>query len=195
LYYSELFAYNLGTEGVPTMWFESGKYLLALRLASGGFEDGNCVDVSTFNAICLDALGAGVTLKRQTQNYGFVTNPVCPIGSDSTDEGNYHLVPFSMHQQVHLSGYVYDAALAFLVDLEGDEHMNPSGPYWPLSGALSYWQTPPPSSTPEYGLVRRYFNAVYDEEGGEPFGFTMDPSLPHEIVTYTPSTFTYSGVK
>jgi hypothetical protein len=184
LYYSQLIAYNLGTEEVPTVWFDNNnKFKLKEFFETPGYKDGNCVDVSTFNSICMNALGLTTQLNQQIQDEFFVTNPICPIGSDSSSVGNYFMVIFGMHQQVHISGNVFDAAIALVYDLSGSAYMNPPA-NWPM-GAPGYWQTP--YSPPAYGLTKRYFHSASDDP-------TISTLLSPEQVDYSTDSFSYAGV-
>lgn len=202
LFYSQMFAYNLGTYGVPSQWVDSDFFMLSDFLASSGYQSGNCVDVSSFNSLCIESLGVGVSLMQQ-QADTFVTNKVCPIGSDSTQLGNYDFVPFSMHQQVHLESDVYDAALAFPKDLNGNTYMNPPAG-WVL-GPPGYWQTPTgPTPPPMYGLARRYWDSEDDWHSVEyptndpdywpTFIWMIDPDLPSEVVEFNTASNDLMGV-
>ena len=192
LFDAGLFTYNLNEPGVPSHYCNQGTGLYNLK---GFLEDfkpapGNCVDVSTFNGIVLNALGVVVALKREFGEYDsepvdYVTNLVCPIGTSRTSSGNYKLISFLMHQQTHVSFYVYDAALAYLVDLDGETYMLPAVGwlFWPFA---HYWQCP--TTEPLYGHAKRYYYSNVDSP-------TIDPDIPNEVVDYQAYLFTYSGVK
>ncbi|HVT11394.1 MAG TPA: hypothetical protein VHE55_03940 [Fimbriimonadaceae bacterium] len=194
LYYSQQFAYDLHTHNVPAMWFNpyTGNFMLKTFLNTSGYKSGNCVDVSTFNSLCTTALGETTVLNQQITSYSFVTFKVCPIGSDSTQLANYYYALFGMHQQAHVGGNVFDAALAFIYDLSGAAYMNPPA-NWPMPG---YWQTPS-SPSPMYGLTMRYLDLNYDYvyDDGHYFTWTIDPTRPSQPVPFTTNTFTYPGVE
>lgn len=212
VFHSQKFSYNLHmwdpeipNESIPIMWINpsTDKYRLKDFLSAYANQPGNCVDVSTFNSLSMTALGVGVELKRQYQGNGFVTNPVCPIGSDNADSGSYEMVPFKFHQQVHINDDVYDASLAFMADTEGSSYMDtPTG--FPMP---DYWQTPSgPSPPPLYGLTKRCFYFQFDwvsqnEDPGGPhynpdeFEWGLNANLGSESVSYSTPSFTYQGVE
>lgn len=189
LYWGEVFAYNLGTEGIPPRWIEvdsphAGEFMLSDFLADvgGGLVDGSCVDISSFMQILLDSQGVTSELQRLRHRYSlnpvtdlpFVTNLVCPIGSNGSDPGLYFQLPFTMHQQCKTSAGVCDAALAFEVDLSGSGYANPPA-NWPMD---DYWQKDA-GLTPDvfYGLVYR------DVVGGDSFSSLVPPMPPWTVVT------------
>lgn len=206
LFDASQFICNLHETGIPSKCFDwqedeedeeyDEKFLLTYVVTHTNIE-ANCVDVSTYNSICMNALGVSASLSRQFGSASFATNLVCPIGSDRTADGNYELVPFGMHQQVHLTGdKVYDAALSFKYDLSGSTSKSPA--VNEDLGPPGYWQTPEgPSPLPQYGLARRYINLTYDEIeiDGETWTWSLNSGLSHQVVTFSSSPFTYPGVK
>lgn len=61
LFFSQIFAYNLGTQDIPSAWVDNnGKFKLKELLARTTPADGNCVDVSFFSS--LDAQFTGIAI-------------------------------------------------------------------------------------------------------------------------------------
>lgn len=148
LFFAQRFAYPTGTPGYPSTWRdEEGDFQLSRFLSTPGWVDGNCVDVSDYLLICANALGLNFTVVQYTDvTWGqFVTNPLCPIGSDPTRDWTYDTFEWIMHQFCFSAdAYVYDACAAQMYDLSGNAYRNP--PFrWPLNG---FWQT-----IPNLGLV------------------------------------------
>jgi hypothetical protein len=150
-----------------------------------GYRSGNCVDVAYFNQLGLMSQGVTSTTKRYTTpyTYGFVTNAVCPIGSDSTILANYNRIRWDMHQNVLDGSAVYDACLALPVDLSGAGYQNPPS-NWPLNG---YWQTTSGFSSPMFwGLVSR--------PGASSDIPTIDPSIIDGVTTRIDTPVDLDGI-
>jgi hypothetical protein len=172
---------------------ESGRILFLLEpllselATSDGAQSGNCVDVSSFLHLNLSAQGISSDLRAITASPfgGFLTNPICPIGSDASQQGLYIQIMFTMHQQCWTFGNkVNDAALAFMSDLAGNNYFNPAW-RWPMPG---YWQTDPALNPPvRYGLVYRRRVATDEEEQHSEHPFKViipDPNLGPATVEY-----------
>ncbi|MGI8924025.1 MAG: hypothetical protein ACR2HJ_08320 [Fimbriimonadales bacterium] len=181
LYFSHLFAYNLGTWGVPTLWVDRyGRFLLSDFLDEIGHRSGNCVDVSGYLHLSLSAIGVYSPMVRLYANpvpSVFMTNLICPIGSDPDNPpSGYSFVGFTMHQVCRVHGATYDASLGLEHDPGGSPYENPPAGWSPND----HWQAP--SGQPQYGVVRRYGHQNDDfgtEENPQQF---IDPDLPHEVV-------------
>ena len=156
LYYSQRFYYYDNPQ-TGANWLRDGAFRLKGFLATTGYQAGNCVDVSDYLVICANALGLnfGIEQVKPSDGSAFHTNPLCPIGSDSTQSSLYSSYFWSFHQiTTPLSSGsggtdVYDSCAAQRYDLDGDPFYNP--PFkWPLNTDYrnSYWQT-----DPELGLV------------------------------------------
>jgi hypothetical protein len=188
-----LFVYNLHETGIPSKWLDwdgDGKFLLTQFVGSPVIRAGNCVDVSYFNALCLSALGLpDIELNRQLVPGGFVTWPVCPIGSDRFEGSSYQALPFVFHQQVHIDDHVFDAALSFVFDPDGFFHFSPAV-NWP---ELAYWSNHPDP----WGLAKRYWDSNFDYawDSGEFSYWYINPLVPPEPVSFSSSSFSFKGVK
>jgi hypothetical protein len=127
----------------------------------------DCRDTSAYLKLLLKSLGYEAGLLRlfavPDVVAPFVTNPVCPIGSESSEPANYYSTVWNFHQVSTRVGIgpnrVYDACLAMKWTLTGGPYWNPPRD-WPHGG---YWQTPNPGvpGRPEafFGLVERLFGA------------------------------------
>ena len=150
LYFGNIFAYNLGTDGVPSIWinptsrFKLSEFLMHGPSGNNGVPvAGNCFDVNTFLNLLhqsqgIDANGQISKLVINGQvGYEWVTNRFCPIGSDPTDMALHIRVIFVSHYQTIVQGNLSDSALGYLHDLNGATHQNPAWG-WPN---LPAWQT------------------------------------------------------
>lgn len=172
LFWNQIFAYNLGTPGVPTVYiYDSTPWGMNLSdffldrrgvgyeyYGTSNYVDGDCIDVSFYNQLMLSALGISSGCRQMfcivsNSPVDFVTNQIVPMGSDATDPDLYIRVPFSLHQQTYLGSNAYDAALAFKYDLSGSLYNDPAQG-WPVAG---YGQTFVSSTTlpGAYGLCFR----------------------------------------
>jgi hypothetical protein len=144
-------------------WTSEYPYWMRFKLTqyynTPGWVAGNCVDVSDFLCICLLALGLDFVVAQFRNNLStpsMVTNPICLIGSDPTQDSSYQSLPnpfnppfdkpWGMHQFAlsPWGGAVYDVCAAQKFDLLGNSYRNP--PFdWNLYG---FWQT-----APNLGLV------------------------------------------
>jgi hypothetical protein len=181
LFFSQKFAYNSGTYQFPTNWVdENWLFLLTNFVNYQGYRSGNCVDVSAYLHLSLCSIGADSIL---TQLYGgtqypvFVTNPICPIGSDpDSPPSGYVMLGWSMHQICRAQGATYDSCLALQFDPAGAAYENPPAGWTPDG----HWQSP--AENPQFGVVKRY-GATTDFFGTEQNpNQLLDPSLPSEVV-------------
>jgi hypothetical protein len=146
LYYGNVFAYNLSDaehhERLETLYFNNYEYdLKAFLLARTGSSTvpGNCYDVNGFLMLLhlaqgIEVIGQNVSLTDPVKM--FLTNPFCPVGSDSSMDANYIRVPLSVHCHCTVDGLVHDAALAYCHNLDGSSYKNPA---W-LWHNLNSWQ-------------------------------------------------------
>lgn len=150
LYWSSLFAYNLGSPGILPQYWDyqyDGKFKLKKVISdwlTPGASGANCVDVSFALQLLCQSVGVAASSKQlfvydmsSDSIVPFLTNPLCPIGSDATDSNNYWQIAFTMHQQVRLGNHVYDAAIGLHYDLSGSVYKEPVFNWW----EASYWQT------------------------------------------------------
>jgi hypothetical protein len=183
IFYWQKFAYP---DDSDNYWVDDTDDCFLLRdfLSTSSWVDGNCVDVAAY--LQLTNLSLGVQCHIQFHQAavveganGFVTNPICKIGSDPTVPGNYRMVDWGFHSTVLSSGLVYDACLALPVDLSGNGYQNP-----PASWQLApYWQTPFTGGF--RGLVRRYRATMGD----------VDPLKPPQAVARMTLGYSLAGVK
>lgn len=148
LYWGDVFAYNIGTLGTPTVWVDLDSKMRLRDLLNSFFQSGirkgSCIDVSGFLNVCASALGHQGENKQliyvvdgsSESSALFLTNLVCPIGSNAIDEDNYYHLGFTMHQQFWIGSSVHDAALGFRVDLSGVDYKEPAI-WWNMP---NYWQ-------------------------------------------------------
>ncbi len=127
-----------------------GKFKLTNYLATSGWQEGNCRDVSTYLGICTNALGLSyATSILDYPPLGFDTNLLCAIGSDPLDYMSYGSfvgstfypgLPWGWdHHSVLVSGsLVFDACAAQWATPGGSTYQNPPAG-WTLSGSTSYW--------------------------------------------------------
>lgn len=215
LYWGQVFAYNSGTPFIPSEWVitipDTGETVFRLadfldELSDEGMQPGNCFDVSCFLQVCLDSLGINSQLQYLTLepgedgNEAWITNLVCPIGSDGSDPDLYVQLLFTMHQQCKPSPGVCDAALAYMVDLSGQPHRNPAA-NWLMDDYWQKWAGATPAQT--YGHVYRDFVDGSDEiynytPPGRPWSFPAvnpDPSIPPRMVNHNePLLWSLDGV-
>jgi hypothetical protein len=111
----------------------------------------DCRDVSGFNGLAIEALGYTVDYLRIfniSTDDGFLTNPICGIGGDPSDDDDYSQFPWAYHQITWRNAY--DAAAAQKTDLSGNEYRKPPA-CWDFSG---FWQQANPNPPPPFwGLV------------------------------------------
>ncbi len=138
-----------GSSGIPSRFWarDDGKFKLKdmiIEWLEPGASGANCVDVSFTLQLLCQSLGLAASSKQlvlyemsSDSIVPFLTNPLCPIGSDATDSNNYWQIAFEMHQQVRLGNHVYDAAIGLHYDLSGSVYKEPVFNWW----EASYWQT------------------------------------------------------
>ncbi len=210
LYYGGIFAYNLGEKYVPNNYFyvlTDGnneerltyrlKQLLEAKAArifgltftpATGMVGGNCFDINGFLDIGITSLGvSGSMLATQVEaGNGYVTNPFCPIGSDSSQSGLYLQTMFTSHCQFIRGGpLVSDAALGYLNDLSDYTWMNPAYDWdGSTNGHLraSFQSFPNGTSRPPTGQCFRQYEPDYDvwtSHSDHPFNVLIpDPTIP-----------------
>lgn len=102
----------------------------------------DCKDASGFLSLSMASQGLSNNLYRlfapNEQELLFKTNPLCGMGSDATDDGNYENYDWGHHQVTNLSSQIYDAAGAQKKDLSAQGYRNPPSA-WPEN---DYWQKP-----------------------------------------------------
>jgi len=136
----------------------------------------DCKDTAGFLYLAFQSQGIDSELRylKDEGGVGFVTNPICPMGSDATidtipnpNDPNNPIQVYSVrvwtHHVVVFHDGVCDSAAAQRLDLDGYSYRNP--PFnWALQG---YWQTP--YGNPTYlGLVNRLYGQ------GSPDAVTLD---------------------
>lgn len=140
-------------------WTDGNKpsyFLLTSFLQQTGEVPGNCMDVSDYLSISMNALGLNYTVAQWCDSHSYPpshytmlsTNPVCLIGNDPSVSSNYvdYNNYWGWHQVVLPGGgNVYDVCAAQLLDLTGASYKSPPKK-WPFNG---FWQTP---GTPILGL-------------------------------------------
>ena len=110
----------------------------------------NCVDISDYHCICANMLGLGFQVSAHLSNPGprFMSNRVCLISQDPTQDSSYEARLWTFHQFARsYSMTVYDACSAQKLNLSGAQYRNPPC-NWPLQG---FWQTL--TTSPSVGLV------------------------------------------
>jgi hypothetical protein len=147
--------YNMG-KSEPNYW-EVFIYQTTYKLKQAldyTHPDMDCQDVSGFLSLAFQSQGFDASCRviengDEPQTDDFWTNLVCPMGSDAAAPGDPHYSQtwFTFHQIVHSGMFVFDAAIAQLVDLVGNGFRNPPHA-WDIYG---YWQTAYPGAF--YGLV------------------------------------------
>jgi len=110
---------------------------------AGRWTKGNCVDVSCLTMLALCSVGLDFSVRQLTGtkfsdlNGGidaFLTNPICPIGSDPTLDGTYSPWYWRFHQVCVITGApdppsnaagIWDPTAAQKEDLNGNGYRNP----------------------------------------------------------------------
>lgn len=190
LYHSLVFVYDPGGgpryvrwdigQDPPPRLYRLTRFFSDRYNSPSGWVNGDCQDVSTYLQIALSGLGVSIETRQLIASWplGFLTNNVCPIGSDSTLIGNYTgqngnppPYKFGMHQPcfVSASGPVYDPVIAHWRDLSGAPYQNPPM-NWPWPG---YWQVDHRPFLDEFGsgfwgLTRSRANGGPAPPAGEP---------------------------
>jgi len=213
LFWGQIFAYNLGTTGVPPAWINENseedigddKFKLKLFYMQTGYRDGNCVDISCFLKICSSSQGhVGANTRLFYLESGipqhFLTNLVCPVGTNATLDQYYWQVGFSMHQQLWFSSSVHDAALAFKKDLSGYPYKEPAI-WWSMPGYWQVFSSGPPAVA--FGLVYRLLSDEdtqytmlnqYCQSVGT--AYTPDPANgPAQLGSPTALSYTLGGIE
>jgi hypothetical protein len=181
LYFSQKFFYT-GKPGLPSSWVtEKFRFRLTDFFLEEGWHRGNCVDVSSYLHIANSALGVQSPMVQLRNDAGFVTNPICPIGSDPTGP-NYNPIIWTMHQVCRVQGLTYDACLALQLDPQGHNYFNPPAGWTPDN----HWQCQAPLYL--YGVVKRFVHLPEDQNG-------IDPNLPGEFVSRTERQFALAGLQ
>jgi hypothetical protein len=149
VYFSKRIAYPLST---ASNWIDAivpTTFRLTDFLNTGGYQAGNCVDVSDYLCICANAQGLSFTVSQhgnvdgQNVQTQLISNPVCLVGGDpnalSRPDGSaqWSVSSWAWHQLCLRSNAVYDSCAAHKFDLSGNFYGNPPI-NWPLGG---YWQT------------------------------------------------------
>jgi len=159
---------NAGTNWI----LPNGNFDLAGFLSYGNswwttWLPGNCADVSTYLCICANALGLNFSPKAYTDSNlnGYLTNPICSIGSSPTFIGNYDAWSWGFHQIAqNTSDLVYEACAAQWNGPNGVYQNPPAG--WlfvaPSSDPLlfNYWSCLPWELIPGLGLVNNPFPSI-----------------------------------
>jgi len=127
------------------------------RWNAGIWTDGNCVDVSCLTMLALCSVGLDFSARQLTGSVdaatgNFLTNPICPIGSDPTLDWTYEPWRWGYHQVCVLTGSpdppsndagIWDPTGAQKEDLNGNGYRNPPAHHpnhpWPQ---FDYWQKP-----------------------------------------------------
>ncbi len=124
-YFSERFAYTPASNWTDPNNPET--FRLSKFLQSSGYQAGNCVDVSDYYSICVNAVGLSATVSQCTDSggNGFLTNGICAIGSDPTNSNNYVPWTWGFHQIATENGSTYDACAAQYQNLSGAGYENP----------------------------------------------------------------------
>lgn len=117
----------------------------------------DCRDIAGFLYLALQSQGISSSfyyLKRGDASTDFITNLICPLGLDATDDTEYDETQWTFHVVVNHGG-VHDASASQMRNLAGSGYRNP--PFdWILE---QYWQT-------EYGDPE-FFGLVNRPEGSE----------------------------
>ncbi|ARU40162.1 hypothetical protein CCB80_03020 [Armatimonadetes bacterium Uphvl-Ar1] len=197
LYWSQQIAYNIGTENIDSEYVDydvDGKFKLKNLLddfSQVGASPANCVDISYAVMLACQGLGVNASCKRirEIENRDFLTNPICPIGSDATNTSNYRHVSFSMHQQTRVLSNVFDGALALVYDLSGANYKNPPA-NWDV---FQYWQKWGISGHPVLGLTYRLYSAT--DSALPVWGYSPDQNIGPSIVNNYGFDVDLNGVK
>ncbi len=125
LYYAERFAYV----GWPyyAKWIENNTFLLEELLSTPGWISGNCHDVANYLMFLFQTQGLqGQSMVRFLEGGGhFVTNEICPIGSDSDNPSTYITVLWGNHGVVFWNDLNFDACLALKLAPDLSNYFNP----------------------------------------------------------------------
>ena len=118
---------------------------------------GNCLDISCFTMVALCSVGMDFSVRQLTgtiepSTVHFLTNLICPIGSDPAEDDNYRSWAWLWHQICVRTGApmppsndagVWDPTGAQKEDLNGNGYRNPPAHHpshsWPQK---DYWQKP-----------------------------------------------------
>jgi len=147
---------------------------------NGIWTDGNCVDVSCLAMLALCSVGMDFSTRQLTGRVhavtgNFLTNPLCPTGSDPTLDWTYSQWQWAYHQICVITGSpdppsndagIWDPTGAQKEDLNGDGYRNPPAhhPNHPWT-QFDYWQKPRVMGT-SLGLVNN------------PLQYANDPRYP-----------------
>lgn len=190
LYYSQQFYYT-GQPGLPPSWItQQDKFKLTDFFNTPGYKSGNCSDVAAFNLLSFASLGIVTNTTLLEAPAGpFVTYPVCPIGSDSTNLANYFRIRWILHVVCVNPGSLdtYDACTALVTDLFGAGYQNPPAGWF--LGTGGYWQKNSGIPSPMfYGLVSRYAGSTDTAYN------VVDPSPPDQSVPLNPTSVPVAGI-
>ncbi len=204
---SEAFRFDFSTTSLPSNFISSGGVfdLTSFLGQMGSPISVTSLDGTSFFSLCLE--GQGVThsmaeFRHASSGVDFVTNLVCPTGSDASSNGNYRHIRLDMHPVVLINGvsvvYAYDVMFAHKLDLAGSTHKLPAT-QWP---ADSYWQVYSPSPPTAYGLVyRRFLTASADYEqsfsqsGVSGMETVLDPLYPAQAESYDTTGFDLDDIE
>lgn len=122
----------------------------------GEWTEGNCVDASCLTMLALCSVGLDFSTRQLTGTVdpftgNFLTNPICPIGSDPTLDWTYSQRSWGYHQVCVLTNAppppsntgIWDPTGAQKEDLNGNGYRNPPAhhPNHPWT-EFDYWQKP-----------------------------------------------------
>ncbi len=168
---------------------------------AGRWTSGNCVDASCLTMLALCSVGMDFSTRQLTgmvdpSTGNFLTNLICPIGSDPTLDWTYSQRNWGYHQVCVLTNApsppsntgIWDPTAAQKEDLNGNGYRNPPAHHpnhlWP---EFDYWQKPRVQGA-SLGLVNTPQQALTDPQypNDPPFwalgtwkcGVSADPWLP-----------------
>jgi len=193
LYYAQRFAYP-GQENLTSNWFdESNSFKLSTLLRTSGWVTGNCYDVAVYLHLLFESQGlSNEPLLRLCQRgpydlRAFLSNDICPIGSDSTIPSNYNPIAWTNHCVVLFDGKIFDACLALqkAPDLSG--YWNPPASWT----STQHWYV---DHGQEFTGVAKRFIQPSEIISFDPPQFNFDLHLPHEMTQSEDTTFIFGGI-
>lgn len=141
----------------------------------------DCTDTACYLQIAMASIGVPVGMATHTPvslppASGIHSNRLCAIGGDRFSFPSYAEWNWNFHRTAYLAGYVWDSCAAHWYGTDGSLAQAPPAA-WIVA---PWWQSPPGSLSPMYGLVRTYG--------------TPNPDPPPQTVPRKTTGFAFSGV-